>query len=68
MTEWIKKKEKPTEWIKKKEKPTEWIKKKEKKKSWITKKKDYETGEHYNKGGRVGFAHGSKRPKGGWKD
>jgi hypothetical protein len=20
------------------------------------------------KGGRVGFAHGSKRPKGGWKD
>ena len=29
------------------------------KKKWITKKKDYETGEHYNKGGRVGLKKGS---------
>ena len=87
MTEWIKKKEKPTTWIKKKEKP-------KKESTWITKKKDPEGLKDakkikgkphsspegrffsklrsspleikFNKGGRIGFAHGSKRPKGGW--
>ena len=46
-----------TSWIKKKERSEKWISKK--KKSWITKKKDYEKGEHYNKGGRVGLKKGS---------
>ena len=43
-----------------KEPKTEWIKKKEPKKTYITKKKDYETGEHYNKGGRVGLKGGGE--------
>jgi hypothetical protein len=62
--EWIKKKDKPElktsqgqAGLKQKLKePKGWIKKK--KKIFITKKKDYETGEHYNKGGRVGLKKG----------
>ena len=48
-----------------KEPKTEWIKKKEPKKTYITKKKDYETGEHYNEGGRALRGYGRAYMKGG---
>ena len=56
---YITKKDKESKYISKKEKKPEYIKKKEPKKTYITKKKDYEKGEHYNKGGRVGLKKGS---------
>jgi hypothetical protein len=67
-SEWITKKDKPELKTsqgqaglkpKLKEPEKEYITKKEPKKTYITKKKDYETGEHYNKGGRVGLKKGS---------
>ena len=41
---------------------------KEYKKADYKKKTEMLGGKVYAKGGRVGFAHGSKRPKGGWTD
>ena len=41
---------------------------KEYKKADYKKKTELLGGKVYAKGGRVGFAHGSKRPKGGWTD
>ena len=62
MTDYIKKKEPKKTYITKK---TKWIKKKEPKKTYITKKKDYETGEHYNEGGRALRGYGRAYMKGG---